>query len=81
MIAHRLKTIKNADHIIVLDKGSIVEEGKHEELLKNEGLYQKLWNLQNKSKEWKISQEIRLSLFGRQQYMKRRNEKLKSQKM
>ena len=55
MIAHRLKTIKNADHIIVLDKGSIVEEGKHEELLKNEGLYQKLWNLQNKSKEWKIS--------------------------
>ena len=55
MIAHRLKTIKNADHIIVLDKGRIVEEGKHEELLKKEGLYYKLWNLQNKSKEWKIS--------------------------
>jgi len=55
MIAHRLKTIKNADHIIVLDKGRIVEEGNHEELLKQEGLYHKLWNLQNKSKEWKIS--------------------------
>lgn len=55
MIAHRLKTIKNADHIIVLGKGRIVEEGKHEELLKKEGLYYKLWNLQNKSKEWKIS--------------------------
>ena len=54
MIAHRLKTIKNADHIIVLDKGRIVEEGNHEELLKQEGLYHKLWNLQNKSKEWKI---------------------------
>ena len=55
MIAHRLKTIKNADHIIVVDKGRVVEEGKHEELLKKEGLYYKLWNLQNKSKEWKIS--------------------------
>ena len=55
MIAHRLKTIKNADHIIVLDKGRIVEEGNHKELLKKEGLYHKLWNLQNKSKEWKIS--------------------------
>lgn len=54
MIAHRLKTIKNADHIIVLDKGRIVEEGNHKELLKKEGLYHKLWNLQNKSKEWKI---------------------------
>ncbi len=55
MIAHRLKTIKNADHIIVLDQGRIAEEGNHEELLKKEGLYHKLWNLQNKSKEWKIS--------------------------
>ena len=55
MIAHRLKTIKNADHIIVLDQGRIAEEGNHEELLKKKGLYQKLWNLQNKSKEWKIS--------------------------
>ena len=55
MIAHRLKTIKNADHIIVLDKGRIVEEGNHKELLKKEGLYHKLWNLQNKSKEWKTS--------------------------
>ncbi|MDO4766242.1 MAG: ABC transporter ATP-binding protein [Eubacteriales bacterium] len=55
MIAHRLKTIKNADHIIVLDQGRIVEEGNHEELLKKEGLYHKLWNLQNQSKEWKIS--------------------------
>lgn len=55
MIAHRLKTIKNADHIIVLDKGKIVEEGDHKELLLKEGLYYRLWNLQNKSKEWRIS--------------------------
>lgn len=55
MVAHRLKTIKHADHILVLDQGRIVEEGNHEELLKKEGLYHTLWNLQNKSKEWKIS--------------------------
>ncbi|MDK3169750.1 ABC transporter ATP-binding protein/permease [Clostridioides difficile] len=55
MIAHRLKTIKNADHIIVLDSGKISEEGNHEELMIKEGLYHRLWNLQNKSKEWKIS--------------------------
>lgn len=55
MIAHRLKTIKNADHIIVLNQGKIAEEGKHEDLMMKEGLYHRLWNLQNKSKEWKIS--------------------------
>ena len=55
MIAHRLKTIKNADHIIVLDQGRIAEEGTHQELMMKEGIYQRLWHLQNKSKEWKIS--------------------------
>ena len=44
IIAHRLSTIKNADKIIVLDKGEIQEMGSHEELLKNRGLYWKLWN-------------------------------------
>ena len=44
IIAHRLSTIKNADKIIVLDKGEIQEMGSHDELLKNRGLYWKLWN-------------------------------------
>ena len=42
MIAHRLSTIQNADHIIVIDGGKIVQKGKHEELIKQKGLYQKL---------------------------------------
>ena len=47
VIAHRLSTIQNADKIIVLEKGEIVEEGSHEELLKNNSFYKKLIQLQS----------------------------------
>jgi len=46
VIAHRLSTIKNADLILVMDHGNIVEKGKHEELLKKEGFYASLYNSQ-----------------------------------
>ncbi|MDZ7373270.1 MAG: ABC transporter transmembrane domain-containing protein [candidate division KSB1 bacterium] len=46
VIAHRLSTVKNADRIIVLDQGRIVQQGKHEELLAQEGLYRKLYEMQ-----------------------------------
>lgn len=46
MIAHRLSTIMNADRIIVMKKGKIIQDGKHEDLIKEKGEYQKLWNLQ-----------------------------------
>ncbi|MBQ8871695.1 MAG: ABC transporter ATP-binding protein [Bacilli bacterium] len=51
IIAHRLSTIKNADLILVMDKGDIVETGNHKELLKKNGFYAKLYNSQFEEKE------------------------------
>lgn len=53
-IAHRLKTIKDADRIIVLDNGRIKEEGTHNELVRKEGLYAHLWNIQEYISGWKL---------------------------
>ena len=53
-IAHRLKTIKGADQIIVLDNGRIREKGTHETLMQAKGLYAQLWNIQEQISGWKL---------------------------
>lgn len=47
MIAHRLTTVQRADRILVFDNGRIVEEGRHEELARNGGIYEKMIKAQN----------------------------------
>lgn len=54
IIAHRLRSIQNADQIIVLDDGKVSETGNHEQLLENNGLYSRLWKEQQKSGSWKL---------------------------
>ncbi len=51
VIAHRLSTIKNADKIMVLEKGCLVEQGTHDELMAKDGLYAHLYRIQYRSKE------------------------------
>ena len=47
MIAHRLSTVINADNIFVMDKGKVIEEGTHSELLRLGGQYASMWARQN----------------------------------
>lgn len=47
VIAHRLSTIRQADEIVVLEQGEIVERGRHDEFLERDGLYASLWRAQN----------------------------------
>ena len=55
MIAHRLKTVRNADQILVLDKGRIVQRGTHESLMVEGGLYADFVNMREKTVGWKIA--------------------------
>ncbi len=57
VIAHRLSTIKDVEQIIVLDKGHIVEAGRHEQLLKNKKVYFELWNAYLKAGAWNLEKE------------------------
>ena len=56
MIAHRLSTVVGADRIVVLDAGRVVEQGAHEELLKADGLYARMWADYQQAVQWKIHQ-------------------------
>ncbi|SEQ37632.1 ATP-binding cassette, subfamily B [Treponema bryantii] len=54
MIAHRLKTVRNADQIVVIDKGRIAEQGKHEELVAKGGIYAKFIDSRKQAVSWKL---------------------------
>ncbi len=54
MIAHRLKTVRNADQIIVIDQGKIVQQGKHDDLIKQEGIYKNFISEREKAISWRI---------------------------
>lgn len=54
MIAHRLKTVRNADQILVVDKGKIVQQGKHEELMQQEGIYRRFVQSRELAAGWKL---------------------------
>ncbi len=55
MIAHRLKTVKNADQIIVVDKGRIVQKGRHAQLMAEDGIYRNFVSGRSKAVSWKIA--------------------------
>ena len=53
-IAHKLKTIMNANRIIVLDDGQVKEQGTHDELIRVDGLYARLWKIQESTSGWNL---------------------------
>ncbi|WP_321990955.1 ABC transporter ATP-binding protein [Marispirochaeta aestuarii] len=56
IIAHRLNTIVHADTIVVLNGGRIVQHGSHAELIKKEGLYRQMWEEQQETRNWRITE-------------------------
>ena len=54
IIAHRLSTIKDADQIIVLDNGHVVQQGTHETLLQQDGIYRRFVKIRQTASSWKL---------------------------
>lgn len=55
IIAHRLSTVIDADQILVMDKGRIVEQGNHQQLLTTNGIYAQLWEMQQREEDTTVS--------------------------
>ena len=58
IIAHKLRSIVECDKIVVLKEEHLVEEGTHNELLRQSGLYHRLYSLQNESMDWTVKAQI-----------------------
>lgn len=54
MIAHRLKTVRHVDQIVVVDKGRIVQRGNHDQLMKEDGIYKRFVDARKKAVSWKL---------------------------
>ena len=55
MIAHRLKTVRHADQIVVVDKGRIVQQGTHEQLMTQDGIYKRFVDAREQAVSWKLA--------------------------
>ena len=54
LIAHRLKTVRHADQILVVDKGQIVQQGTHDELMERDGIYRRFISGRKQAAGWKL---------------------------
>ena len=61
MIAHRLKTVRHADQIVVVDKGRIVQKGTHEQLMMQDGIYKRFVDAREQAVSWKLASFMRVS--------------------
>lgn len=64
MIAHRLSTVRNADQIVVLDKGQIVQRGTHRELMNEQGLYRRFVETREKAIGWSLGGDKNATVSG-----------------
>lgn len=62
MVAHRLSTIRDADQILVFDRGRLTEKGRHDALLTVNGLYARLWRSYQEAQSWALKQQQMLSV-------------------
>lgn len=58
MIAHRLKTVRNADQILVVDEGRIVQQGRHEDLIRQKGIYADFVLGRKEAINWKLQKNL-----------------------
>ena len=66
MIAHRLKTVRNADCIFVIDRGKVVQRGTHEELIREEGIYQSFIRSRKEAVGWRLGSGSELTTSRRE---------------